>query len=380
MKYWKYTALLAALLLLCSCTSVQDMLEEQTADLTPPAKDATDLTDIPDYLAMPLAEYVQVGAYTGLEVRIDPVNVTDEQVNDAIQEIKTLNGLYQKITDRAAKWGDVLVLSYTSATTDGGTGIGETDVEVALSDDSKYPADFVQGLIGAPCGIPVAVTVKGEDGVLITYTVTVSYIKGDYADLTDDFVSAYTDGACSKADDFFAYYKEQLFNELYYETVYDALWNAAEANCKADVVPDPAVEYYLQSMEQYYRRMAAENGVSYESVLAAFDLDEIKMMQLSYGYAEKDMIFYAMIADAGIQLSEQQYADALLKYATKYFDTYAPGVGTGSGQGGKVTVEDVAAYLDAEQRNVIKELCYDELLYDYLYENNRIIMGDVPMN
>ena len=69
-----------------------------------------------------------------------------------------------------------------------------------------------------------------------------------------------------------------------------------------------------------------------------------------------------------------------MKYATKYFDTYAPGVGTGSGQGGKVTVEDVAAYLDAEQRNVIKELCYDELLYDYLYENNRIIMGDVPMN
>ena len=47
---------------------------------------------------------------------------------------------------------------------------------------------------------------------------------------------------------------------------------------------------------------------------------------------------------------------------------------------GKVTVEDVAAYLDAEQRNVIKEICYDELLYDYLYENNQIMMGEVPMN
>lgn len=380
MKFWKYTALLAALFLLCSCTSVQDMLEQETADLTPPAKDAADLTDLPDYLAFPLADYVQLGTYTGLEVKIDTVTVTDEQVNDTIDEIKTLNGLYQKITDRAAKWGDTLVLSYTTATTDGGKGIGESDVEVALSDNSKYPADFVQGLVGAPCGIPVAVTVKEEDGVLTTYTVTVSYIKGDFADLTDDFVSRYTDGACTKAEEFFAYCKEQMFNELYYETVYDALWDAASADCKADVVPDEAVAYYLQSMESYYRRMAAANGVSYESVLAAFELDEIKMMQLSYGYAEKDMIFYAMIKDADLQISEQQYANALTEYATKYYDTYAPGVGKGSGQGGKVTVEDVVAYLDAEQRNVIRELCYDDLLYEYLYENNHIMMGDVPMN
>ena len=380
MKYSVVAALLAVLLLLCSCTSVQNMLEQETADLTPPAKDAADLTDIPDYLSMPLADYVTVGAYTGLTVKIDTVTVTDEQVNDTIKSIKTLNGLYEKITTRAAKWGDVLVLSYTTMTSDGGTGVGETDVEVALTDDSDYPEDFVQELVGAPCGIPVAVTVKGSNDVLTTYNVTVSYIKGDYAELTDAFVSAYTDGACTEADAFFAYCKEQLWNELYYQTVYDALWDAAQANCKAEIVPDEAVEYYLLSMEKYYRRMAQSNGVSYEAVLAAFELDEIKMMQLSYGYAEKDMIFYAMVADAGIQVSEQMYAEELQAYATKHFDTYAPGVGAGSGQGGKVTVDDVAAYLDAELRNVIKEICYDELLYDYLYENNRIMMGEVPMN
>ncbi len=380
MKYTVVAALLAALLLLCSCTSVQDMLEQETADLTPPAKDAYDLTDIPDYLAMPLADYVTLGAYTGLSVKIDTVTVTDAQVNEAIEGIKTLNGLYEKITTRAAIWGDVLVLSYTSMSSDGGTGVGETDVEVALTEDSTYPEDFVQGLVGAPCGIPVAVTVKGENDVLTTYTVTVSYIKGDYAELTDAFVSEYTGGACTKADEFFAYYKEQLWNEKYYDVVYDALWNACEENCKADIVPDEAVSYYLKSMEDYYRRMARANGVTYEAVLAAFDLDEIKMMNLSYGYAEKDMIFYAMVKDAGLQIPEQQYQKALLDYAAKYYDTYSAGVGKGSGQGGKVTVEDVAAYLDQEQGNIIKELCYDELLYDYLYENNHIMMGDVPMN
>ncbi len=380
MKYLKYIALLFALLMLCACSSVQSMLEGETADLTPPAKDTVDLDDIPDYLAMPLSDYVTLGAYTGLTVKIDPVSVTDAQVNEAIEGIKTLNGLYQKITDRAAKWGDVLCVSYTAMTSDGGTGVSETNVEIALAEDSTYPADFVQRLVGAPCNIPVAVTVEDEDGVLTTYTVTVSYIKGEYAELTDAFVTEYSGGACTKADEFFAYYKEQLFNELYYQTVYDALWNACEANCKAEIVPDEAVSYYLKSMESYYRRMASANGVTYEAVLAAFDLDEIKMMNLSYGYAEKDMIFYAMIADAGLQISEQQYADALLEYATKYYDNYAAGVGKGSGQGGKVTVEDVAAYLGTQQPNVIKELCYDKLLYDYLYENNKIIMGEVPMN
>lgn len=380
MKKLIYIVLPLVLLMLGSCTSVQSMLEQETADLTPPAKESLDLLDIPDYLAMPLDDYVTLGTYTGLTVKIEPVSVTDEQVQGAIDEIKTVNNLYEKITTGVAKWGDVLVLSYTSATTDGGTGIGETDVEVALAENSLYPADFVQGLVGAPCGIPVAVTVAGAGDVLTTYTVTVSYIKGDYAALTDEFVAAYTNGACTSADAFFSYLKEQLFNEKYYDAVYDALWDACEKDCVANSVPDQAIDYYLRSMEDYYRRMAQANGVSYEAVLEAFDLDELKMMQLCYGYAEKDVIFYAIVADAKLSVSDAQYSKALLEYAERYYDTYSSAVGKGSGQGGKVTVEDVAAYLNEEQPNVIRELCYDDLLYDYLYDNNKIMMGEVPMN
>lgn len=383
MKYIKYMAVLLALLALCACTPVQDMLEQETADMTPPAKDSVDLDDIPDYMSMPLDEYVTLGQYTGLEIKIEGVEVTDAQVSEAIEGIKTANGLFDKITTGTAKWGDVLVLSYTAVSQNGDAGITENDVEVKLAEGGDYPDDFVRGLVGAPCNIPVAITLEDElegEKTLTTYTVTVSYIKGEYKELTDAFVSSYTDGACTKVDEFFAYYKEQLWNQLYYDTVYDALWDACEANCKADVVPDEAVSYYLKSMEDYYRSMAVSNGVSYEAVLAAFDLDEIKMMNLSYGYAEKDMIFYAMVKDAGLEISQDQYQNALHDYAIKYFENFAPGVGKGSGQGGKVTVEDVMAYLDAEQRNVIRELCYDELLYDLLYENNHIFMGEIEMN
>ncbi|MBQ7380166.1 MAG: hypothetical protein IJW70_10880 [Clostridia bacterium] len=379
MKYIKWGALLCALLLLCSCRSVENMLEEETADLAPPAKDSADLTDIPDYLSMPLESYVTLGAYTGLEVSIEGVEVTDAQVNEAIEDIKTVNGLYEKITDGTAKWGDTLVLSYYYLSGEGGSAVGESDVEVTLAEGGSMSDDFVRGLVGAPCGIPVLVNVENE-GRTTSYTVTVSYIKGAYYDLTDAFVSSYTGGKCTKADEFFAYYKEQLWNELYYDKVYDALWDVCEQNCKAEIVPDEAVSYYMKSMEDYYRRMAAANGVSYEEVLAAFELDEIKIMTLSYGYAEKDMIFYAIVKDAGLVITDEQYQSALYQYAEKYYDTFAPGVGKGSGQGGKVTVEDVAAYLDVEQPNIIRELCYDEMLYDYLYENNKIFMGKVPMN
>ena len=378
MKYIKIAAaLLALLLLLCSCTSVDEMLEAETADLTPPAKDSADLLDIPDYLSMPLEEYVTLGAYTGQEIRIEGVELSDETVQRAIEDIKTANGLYQRITDGTAKWGDTLVISYYDAMKD--SVAGESDVEITLAEGSGYPDDFVKGLIGAPCGIPVLVNVENE-GKTTSYTVTVSYIKGEYLDFSDEFITAYTGGACTKANEFFAYYKEQLWNEMYYDTVYDAIWDACEENCKAEIVPDEAVSYYMKSMEDYYRRMANSNGVSYEEVLAAFELDEIKIMTLSYSYAEKDMIFYAVVKDAGLQISDEAYDKALHDYAEKYYSTFAPGVGKGSGQGGKVTVEDVAAYLDAEQGNIIRELCYDQMLYDYLYENNQIFMGKVPMN
>ncbi len=380
MKYIKIVAaLLTLLLLLCSCTSVDEMLEAETADLTPPAKDSTDLLDIPDYLSMPLDDYVTLGAYTGQEIRVKGVQLTDEMVSKAINGIKTANGFFEKITDGTAKWGDTVVLSYSYMHPDGGTAVGEDDVEITLAEESRMTDDFVKGLIGAPCGIPVLVNVESE-GKTTSYTVTVSYIKGNYLDFSDEFVSAYTGGACTKADEFFAYYKEQLWNETYYDAVYDALWDACEANCTAETVPDEAVSYYMKSMEDYYRRMAISNGVSYEEVLAAFELDEIKIMTLSYSYAEKDMIFYAIVKDAGLQISDEAYDKALHDYAAKYYGTFAPGIGKGSGQGGKVTVEDVAAYLDAEQRNIIRELCYDQMLYDYLYENNKIFMGEVPMN
>lgn len=379
-KYIRIAAMLAAALMLAACTSVQDMLQAETADLTPPAKESDDLIDIPDYLSYPLDQYVSVGQYTGLEIKIKTVELTDEQVNTAIEEIKTLNGLFEKITTGTAKWGDTLVLSYTSAAEIGGSLVGEENVEVKLTDEGDYPEDFVRGLVGAPCGIPVMVTVEDASGQSTVYTVTVSYIKGKYLELTDAFVSSYTGGKCTKADEFFAYYKEQMWNDLYYDTVYDALWDACEQNCRAETVPDEAINYYAEAMENYYRRMAADNGVSYESVLAAFELDEFEIMKLSYGYAEKDMIFYAIVADAGLEITDAQYQKALHDYAEKHYNTFAPSVGKGSGQGGKVTVEDVAAYLHDEQPNTIREICYDDLIYEYLYENNKIIMGQTPMN
>lgn len=379
MKRIGLAAFAAALLLLCSCTSVEDMLEAETADLTPPPRESADLADIPDYLSMPLKDYVTLGAYTGQEIRVEGVQVSDEQVNEAIEGIKTVNGLFDQITTRTAAWGDTVVASYYYQTSEGGKPHTVSDREITLAEGGEYPDDFVKGLIGAPCGISVVVPVKEGDGTT-TYTVTVSYIKGAYHDLSDAFVSSYTGGACTKADEFFAYYKEQLWNQLYYDKVYDALWDACEQNCKAEVVPDEAVGYYMKSMEDYYRRMAASNGVTYEAVLEAFDLDEIKIMNLSYGYAEKDMIFYAIVKDAGLQITDEQYQKELLDYATKHYSTFAPGVGKGSGKGGEVTVEDVAAYLDREQPCTIRELCYDKMLYDYLYENNQIFIGEAPMN
>lgn len=380
MKVIKWLALSLCLVALCSCTSVQDMLEQETADLTPPAKDSVDLTDIPDYMSMPLSQYVTLGAYTGQEIRIENIELTDEQVTRAIENIKTANGMYEKITVRPAKWGDTLVISYHYTKENGEKVAVAQNEEITLTESEEYPEEFVNGLVGAACGVTVPITVQEENGASTTYSVTVSYIKGAYEEFTDAFVSEFTGGACQKADAFFAYYKEQLWNEAYYEAVYDALWEVCEKNATVTTVPSEAVLYYMQSMEKYYRRMATENGVSYQEVLSAFGLDEMKLAELANGYAKKDIVFYAVVTDAGLEISDAQYAATLQEYAEKHYDSYASYVGKGTGQGGKVTARDVAAYLDDQQKNVICEICYDEKLYDYLYENNKIFMGNVPMN
>lgn len=382
-NYVRITALLVAALSLCACTPVQDMLEQETADLTPPPKDPLNMTDIPDYMSMPLDEYVTLGAYTGKQVKLEQFSLSDAQVEDAIREIKKLNGKFDKVTDRLVAWGDTLVMSYTASVQgDEGSSSGK-DVEVTLGENDDFSEEFLRNLVGAPCNIPVTLTVEEQSAgqtVLVNYQVTVSYIIGDYHELTDEFVATYTGGECTDADAFFAYYKEQMWNELYYETVYDALWDACVADSRVNTVPDEAVQYYMDSQEQYYRAMAAKNHVTYEAVLAAFELSESKMRELSVEYATKDLIFYAIVKDADFALTGEQYDKALHDYAVKYFDSLSAAVGKGSGEGGKVTVADVKAYLDAQQRNTVRELCYDDMMYDYLYQNNQIFVGDVPMN
>lgn len=382
-KYLQAVAVVLALLTLLACTPVQDMLEQETADLTPPPKDPLDMTDIPDYLAMPLDQLVTLGKYTGLEIGVDALALTDEQVHEAIREIKRANGKYQKITDKLAAWGDELVMSYTANVQGADGSYVNKDVWVKLAEGEDYPEEFVRALVGAPCGIPVAITVEEEQAgekVMVNYQVTLSYIVGEYEELTDEFVSAYTGGACTEADEFFEYYKEQMWNEAYYQEVYDALWEACEKACTVHSVPDEAVQYYMDSMEQYYRAMAANNNVTYEAVLEAFELDEAKMQELAKGYAKKDLIFYAVVKHADFSLTAEMYDQELHDYATRYFDTLSKAVGKGSGEGGAVTVADVKTYLNSRQRNVISELCYDKMMYDYLYENNQVFVGEVPMN
>ncbi|MBR5881338.1 MAG: hypothetical protein IKZ16_06595, partial [Clostridia bacterium] len=131
-RYIWIAALLLVALALCACTPVQDMLENETADLTPPANDPVDMTDIPDYLSMPLGQCVTLGQYNDLEVRLDAVMLTDEQVNEAIEGIKKANGKFQKVTDRLVEWGDVLVLSYTASVQGDEGSYAAKDVEVKL--------------------------------------------------------------------------------------------------------------------------------------------------------------------------------------------------------------------------------------------------------
>lgn len=364
--------------------------DSTTADgLTLDMFDPTKTYVMPDLSALDMSEYVTLGRYSGLTLTVDydAITVTDEELDSAIAALLKEEHPGAKITDRAVAWGDTVVADYVGTLDgvafSGGTAQAQT---ISLKDNSGYIPGFVEGLVGAEVGKEHAVDVTFPEeyhsaelaGKAVVFTFTVHYIEGNPT-LDDAFVTEYTEGAFTDAEEYREALREQMETDAYDSARRAALWTAIIGNAAAKKYPEEAVMVVYADYYSYYSYFAAMYGVDYNTFLASYVGGSAEDL---FAYCKEivkgEMVYHAVFQKEGYSYTDEQYARMLDVYTEENYESVRDMMISGGAE--DYTIEQAREYFDRDEehkKNIVWR-CLEESAFNELIATAKIIVNGAP--
>lgn len=310
-------------------TEAEAASEGETEAVTEAESEVEELGERPEYAAL---DYVTLGEYKGLSVILEPVTVTEEEIDDSIQGEAEAQDKFKKIEEGAVKEGDTVNIDYEGkkddVAFDGGTAQG---YDLTIGSDS-FIDGFEDGLIGVNVGDTVdlnltfpeeyhSADLAGQD---VVFTVTVNYIR-EAAEITDDLVSELSEGAYSTVDGYREYMRELLQADKEAEqeqTIYNELMTQLYNTCTIEEYPQELVDYSSQATYLMYTQYAEMYGMTLEDMIASFGMTEedfdAMVVQEVQANLVPELILKAIAEKEEIVVSEEEYAEGCAEYADAY--------------------------------------------------------------
>ncbi|RME76548.1 MAG: trigger factor [Chloroflexi bacterium] len=228
---------------------------------------------------VPVKPTVELGDYRSIRLEAEPVEVTDEDVEKALEELQEENATWSPV-ERPAQIGDLVSMTVTEKM--GDTVLTENqpvdfELKPRQEDEDASEPDLTTPLIGLSAGETKTFTISyPEDyrnpdyaGKEVTITVEVSSVKEKVLDpLDDDF--ARMAGDCETLDEL----KEKIRQDLLEQRTNERNSKLAEEMLErlveqATVVwPEALEEQELEEEAQYLERRLTDMGISLEDYLS----------------------------------------------------------------------------------------------------------------
>lgn len=278
---------------------------------------------------------VTLGTYKGVEVSVDPVEVTDEEMQAEIDYLLSTHPSYTAITDRTdVQDGDIVDIDFVGSVDgkefDGGSAEGN---KLTIGSGS-FIDDFEEQLIGHNVGETVDVNVTfpeeyknnpdlaGKDALFV---VTINAIvTKDEVELTDEFVKANTDFDTVDA------YKDDLYNSLL-ENEQSSADTQKEINLMTTVIENSTFNNLAQTeiddaitqMNAYYESMATSYGIDYATFkYYFFGMDEetfsTELAKAADLQVKQKYVLEAIAEAEKLSVTEEEYSSKLAEYAATY--------------------------------------------------------------
>ncbi len=275
-----------------------DSTSDSTSDSSSSTSDTTDTSDltIDEYIAV-YAEGVTLGDYIGIEYVPTSTEVTDDDVQEAIDTFVEECGSYEEDYESAAQDGDTVNIDFVGSIDgvefDGGSTDG-AGYDLELGSGSLIDT-FEDQIVGHYPGETFDVEVTFPDdygneelnGQAAVFTTTLNYIEIPVeAEYSDELVAANTD--YSTMEEYEAYIREYL-QESYEETALSYAQNDVMTNvinkATIDSLPQSEVESLTESVIANIESAAENYGIEYATYIYYF-----------YGYSDEDE-FYEYVVE-----------------------------------------------------------------------------------
>lgn len=319
---------------------------------------------------MDVDKYVTLGAYKGLAVSVDTVEVDEDEWDTLVNNVYYGNITAENggIMDRAVETGDTVNIDYEGkkdgVAFDGGTAQGY-DLTIG---SGNFIAGFEDGLIGVMPGETVDLDLTFPEnygnsdlaGQAVVFTVSVNYIQpaqdGEYS---DEVISNFGIDGVTNEEELrqYAYdYLNENAQQNYETNVQQAVMDAFMANNTFTSVPEALVQKYSDAAESSITSMASASGVDADTFTQYYYGQDLATFLSTYAEqtAKQDIALQAVANKENLNISDEELNQMLQDRAT------AAGYDTIEEYIGETSKEDYREYF-----------LYDKVL-DYLVENAQI--------
>lgn len=313
-------------------------------------------------------EELKISSYKGVEIEEveKPVEITDEDVETAIQTTLEANAVSTEITDRAVEEGDTVDINFEGRVDGELFDGGSADNYSLVIGSGTFIDGFEDSIIGHNVGdtfdwngqFPEEYTeeLAGKDCV---FTITVNAITlEEVPELNDEFVKSVSETA-STVDEYKAELKAQLEETAqteYEYTVKSSAWMKVLENTQVLVWPDSVEENYNSVIEQY-KGFAEMYEMEYEEFIetqmgASVEEFEAEVKKQAQDAEKEMMVVNAIAKEEGIELTDKAYEEQLAYMAGLY------------------GYEDAEAMKEAASEEELREIALAFLVMDFVTENS----------
>jgi len=322
-KIFIATALLASMCMVGGCATSKS--GEKAAEATTEAALATEQTTPVELNA---SEYVKLGQYEGLTIKGSSTKVTEQEIEDKIDELADEYTDYKEITSRdTVQKEDYLNIDYAT-TIDGkeNEDYSDSSIDIHLGEGNLNVDDDVdidEKLVGSKVGQEVEVEFtfpeSYEDtsvaGKKCQMTVTINAIEKEVVpEITDSFIKKNTD--CSTLKEYKQQVRKDLISDKKTEAQQnneDALWTKIMENVtQIKEFPEDAVKQEVKNVKIENKEMAEYFGMSVSEFIEQYN-------DMSIEEYAKDSLKRQCVQDLLVEAKNVTVTDEELNKEIQYY-------------------------------------------------------------
>ena len=350
----------------------QKALEE--AKLTPIVRPTVEVKDFDDkhieiVYTVTIAPTVELGEYKGLTVEKEKVEVSEEELNNALKSVQERNADLEMVSDRAVENGDIVNLDFTGYVEgkafDGGSAKG-----YSLTIGSK---SFVDGFEDQLIGMKA----KEEKDILVTFPKNyIADLAGKEAkfhvkvndirvkvlpELNDDLALDANLPEVSTLEQLKDYLKKDILHhkeheaeDKQFQTLIDKIVEGSKAEI-ADTLVEAQINYKIEGL----KKNVEQNGISFDQYLQMTGTDEEKLKESMKDDAEKSVkatfVIEEITKKEDLKVTPEEMEAEVARLAEQY----------------KVPVDEFKKQI-ANQIEYIFYSLKDRKFYDFIKANNNL--------